>query len=1096
MIALPTMQPTATAAVLTVNDDSSVNSYVPFHFYYLDNPACKTQVIYPASQLSDMIDSDIREIQFYLSESGFQNSWRTDDMIVSIGEHSNATFADDADAVFLTIPFTVAYSGPMSGEGGDRLLTFKLSTPYHYTGSNLVIQLSQGNASMQYPRAEFLGVNTDDNNAVYTTNGSSTTFDHFLPKTTFTYGEQAQYEAIVDPVSLTFPLTLTGQSSQSVVKVTNTGLQTLNAELSAISSPAFTATAPTGAIATGETIEIPVTFSPVAAGDFTGDFSINLGEAGTFKVELSGTGMAAPTGAVTTFDVASRTLPEGWIGWLVTDEYDFDVYEYKYKESKESTDYFEAYTKDGIVSLAIEEGNPIREYPNQHSAYMISPAVSGDVLLKLASTASTASLSSALIYEATPSSDGTWTISENSLDFNMAAPLGTGWGFMIGNVDKSTHLAIRLSYMAIAQFAAENAGGETAEYAACVSPEAIDFGTMLIGSTTTGIIKIRNTGTKEISLSVTGDFSSPFTVNPTATSIQPGKEEAVDVVFVPTTEGDYTATILLEMGAAGSKTVTVTAKAVTAQIGSEFEVDGLTYIILSTDEVGVSDVSSELTECVIPASVSNSDGVTFDVVSVERDAFYWSYVTKVVLPEGLRSIGYGAFRSSPLAEINLPSSLTSIGDYAFRTTEITDIVIPDGVTAIGQSVFGLCEQLRSVSLPSGLTSIGSGAFYKAAISSIDIPSTCTTIETEAFEACKNLTTVNLPEGLTQIASMLFCDCDNLKEVVIPSTVTDINTRAFENTSLTTLNIPASTTRIASSSFNNAPVATITVAEGNTSFKVIDGVLYSADGGFLYLYPRTFNQARYTVSDGCRGIVGGAFYGCKASEIELPQSMIGIDEYVFCLSDLRSINLPDGIVLIGTQAFAGTDITEMVLPSKLEEVANALFAGCTELKSVTLPATINLIGNRAFYNCSLLSEINAQGETPAEFDSWDGQSAPFLNVDCDKITVYCPDDTDVLTAYKNSEWADFFKSIKNISERPGAGIDNVESSDITISGGNAINVQLGDTVADIAVYTVDGRLVSIYSNATGTMSVNEVPAGIYVVMIRNFTFNHTAKVAVN
>lgn len=1097
MLALPSVAPPVMAAVLTVNDGASVNSYVPFHFYYLDNQDCKTQVIYPASQLADMAGEDIREVQFYLNDGGFGGKWCTDDMIVSLGECQESTLAPDASE-FLTVPLSVAYSGYTEGEEGGRLLTFKLSTPYRYSGSNLVVQISLGKASKQYPRAEFLGVATEAPNAVYTTNGSSVTADSFLPKTTFTYGEQSQFEAVVDPLSIAFPLTLVGQSSTSVVKVTNTGVQPLRVELSSVSSAQFIAESPAAeTVATGETAEIPVRFTPDAAGDFAGEFSVGLGEAGTFTVAVAGSGMVAPTGVVTSFDVASKTLPEGWTGWLVTDEWDVDAYDYVFKEAKEGTEYFQSYTKDGVASLAIDEGNPIRDYPNRHSAYMISPSVGGDVLLRLASTASNASLSSVEVYAATPGADGSWTIGSAPLDFTWAAEPGAGWGVMIGDAGEGTHLAIQLSYMAIARFAAEKnaAGGDLPEYVAEVTPEAIDFGTVLVGKSEVKQVMVKNTGTKEFSLSVASMPEGPFAAEATASTVLAAESALVEVTFTPDGEGDFAAEMQLDLGEAGMKTVSLTAKAVAAEIGSEFEVGGVAYVVLSNEEVEVSGVSSELTECVVPAEVSNGDGMTFKVVSVGRDAFYWSNVAKVTLPEGVREIGYGAFRSSPLAEINLPQSLTKIGDYAFRSTALTSIVVPEGVTELGSSVFASCEQLLSVTLPKNLVSIGSGAFYKAAISSIDIPATCVTIGVEAFEGCRNLTQVNLPEGLTEIAMMLFYGCENLTSVAIPSTVTAIGSMAFVNSGLEELNLPASVARIASSSFNGAPVSTITVADGSTSFKTIDGVLYSADGGFLYLYPRTSDKEEYVVAEGCRGIIGGAFYECKARKVVLPQSVIGIDEYAFCLSDLEEINLPEGIVLINEQAFAGTRISEVVLPGALENVADGLFAGCASLRSVTLPASVTLIGRIAFYGCNALTEIIAHGEVPAEFDSWDAMTAPFLDVDCDNVTVYCPDGADVLRAYQGSEWADFFKSIKNICDRPESGIAGAVLPEVVIEGGSELRVELGSEVADVAVYAANGQRVRLFRDVTALLVADGLQPGIYVVAVGNGSFSRKVKVAI-
>lgn len=1071
--------PPAQGATLTVNDGTAENSYVPFHFYYLDNAKCRTQVIYPASQLASMAGNSIREVQFYLNDEGYERSWTADDMILSLGETSTTSFAS-GNPEFLTGISTV-YAGHMAGEAGGKLLTFKLASPYLYQGGNLVLQISLGKVGSTYPRASFVGATTDYDASAYTTTGSPVTGANFLPKTLFTYGEQAQYEASVSPGELVFPVTLLGSETQAVVSVVNTGVQQLPVSVSQVTGEGFYVALPASVLASDAKMDIPVKFAPVSGGDYQGTFTIDLGEAGTFEVSLSGKGMQEPSGLVTLFDVPARTLPEGWSGWVVTDNYDFDAGEYKFEEANESAEYFVTHQVDGVSGLAIDEANPIRDYPRQHTAYMISPAVQGNVMLMMAKLSNMGNVQA---YEAVKSADDTWHISASPIALNWVADPGSGWGYMIGTVAEETHVAVKLSNMAIARFAAEVSGsGVDNQYVAAVSPESVDFGTVVAGKTVSRTVEVKNIGTKAFPVSVSVNPSDVFSATIPSSTINSGETVNVDVVFAPVADGDFTAVLKLDMGQAGIKEVALSGNGVAVEIGAEFVVDGVTYVVLAEGEAGVSAVSKDLVECVVPAVVTDDEGMQFNVVSVEREAFYWSNVAKVTLPEGLRSIGYGAFRTSPLAEINLPSTLTFIGDYAFRSTALTSVAIPDGITAIGSSVFASCEQLASVKLPSALTSIGSGAFYKAAITQIDIPATCTTIDMEAFEGCANLTSVILPQGLTKVSSMLFLGCTSLESVTIPQGVAEIETRAFESTALASLHLPASVGRIASSSFNDAPVGVITVDDANESFKVADGVLYSKDGSFLYLYPRNAQATEYAVADGCRGIVGGAFYGCKPATVVLPASMSGIDEYAFCLSELKEITLPDGIFLIGTQAFAGTKIEMLVLPASLTEVPDGMVASCAGLKSVTLGASVNLVGNRAFALCPALTEIIALGAVPAEFDGWDGQTDPFLNVDCDKVTVYCPDGADILAAYKASEWADFFKSIKNISERPVVGIDGVGAyGGVTVAGGSSVRVHLGENVADVRVFALDGAMLRELNGASGSLTIDGLQPAVYVVTV--------------
>lgn len=1064
-MALAVASPVIQAGELTVNDGSQTDNYVPFHFYYLDDARCKTQVVYPAAQLSEMAGSQIRQISFYLDDKGYSSDWATDNMALSLSECDDSINTDDDGYAEFKTGLKVVYSGHMQGERGGRFLTFELQQPYNYKGSNLLLQISLGTAGNAYPTASFLGVDQENYTAAYTTSGYTVYGARFLPKTSFTYGEQAQFEASVSASEINFPVTMVGRTSSATINVANTGVQPLQAAMTPPSG-AFAATLPATEILSGETIQIPVTFTPTSSGAASGTIGLDLGEAGTFSVALNGIGMEMPAGVVTTFDVPDKSLPSGWTGWLVTDTFDYDVYDYVFAEAKEDSGYFSSFNKDETGSVSINFDNPFREYPNRHTVYMISPAVSGNVMMQLASDKSGESYgaSAVTVYPATQTADGQWLISGTPLDFTWASEPADGWGVLIGNVAEASNLAVCLSSMAISQFAADNdeSGSAGKDYSAVVTPETIDFGQVVAGRTGTKGIEVLNTGRKPFTITI-GEISNPaFTATVEPATVEPAATATVTLTFAPEETGDFSMPLTLDMGEAGEATVQITAKAVGAVVGSEFTVDDITYVVTSQNETGVLGVSPELTEVTIPATVTNPDGIALDVVQIEREAFYWSNVSKAILPEGLRTIGYGAFRSSPLAEINLPSTLTSIGDYAFRTTNLTKVQIPDGVTALGSSVFASCEQLTEVKLPTNLTSIGNGAFYKTAITSIEIPETCLTIEDEAFELCASLSSIKLSSGLTEISPMLFLGCSSLTGLEIPASVTEIGTRAFEDAALSELHLPASVAKIASSTFNGAPVGEISVAPESTSFKVVDGALYDFSGDFLYLCPRTAAADAFTVQEGCKGIIGGAFYACPVKKVILPQSMIGIDEYAFCTSSLEQIELPADIFLIGTQAFAGTKLKEVVLPEALEAVSDGLFAACPLLESVTIPACTASIGNRAFYNCDSLAEIIALGETPAEFDMWEALTAPFLNVDCSKVTVYCPDGEEILSAYKASEWGDFFSSIKNISDRPESGVDLIGAA--------------ASATAD--VYTLQGQIVG-RGMSLGNLA-DKLPAGVYIV----------------
>ena len=517
-----------------------------------------------------------------------------------------------------------------------------------------------------------------------------------------------------------------------------------------------------------------------------------------------------------------------------------------------------------------------------------------------------------------------------------------------------------------------------------------------------------------------------------------------------------------------------------AAVGDTFTQNGVTYIVTTDNTVSVYEVSSELTECAINATITEGD-VTYSVTAIDRDAFYWSNVTKVTLPNTITEIGYGAFRSSPLASINIPSSVKAIGAYAFYKTNITSIELPEGITVLENAVFSQCYTLESIKLPSTLEKICQAAFYKCNISKIDVPESCTKIDAYAFEGCANLTEVNMPNTITELNIGVFQGCEKLEKINLPEALTTIKTMAFQDCAMPTIHFPAKVATIEANAFNNVPLATITLDDNNETFTLIDGALYTTDKRYIYLYPRVTESKKYDIIDGCVAVWGGAFYGCDIKNVTFPDNFIGIDAYAFCYSQLESVSLPSSIEVIFEQAFSGTKLTSISVPAGVTQLSDAVFADCTSLNTVTLPKGLKDVGNRAFYRCTALTTINCLGTTPSEFDAWETYTDPFFGVDCTKITVRCPQSA--LSSYKASEWGDFFQNIE------GADLSNVTSleiEDIEISTtDNTLQISMKNNAnVNISVYTIDGKILYSENNVNHSVEISDLSQGVYIVSISN------------
>jgi len=119
-------------------------------------------------------------------------------------------------------------------------------------------------------------------------------------------------------------------------------------------------------------------------------------------------------------------------------------------------------------------------------------------------------------------------------------------------------------------------------------------------------------------------------------------------------------------------------------------------------------------------------------------------------------------------------------DYNFLSnTGLEEVVIPASVTSFNNSVFAGCKSLKSVKFEGGLTSVGTGVFQNCtSLVAVDLGSTTVT-NTSMFEKCTSLVSIKLG-NVSQIAQSMFKECTALTTVDLSNatSLTAINNFAF------------------------------------------------------------------------------------------------------------------------------------------------------------------------------------------------------------------------------------------------------------------------------------------------------------------------------
>ena len=240
---------------------------------------------------------------------------------------------------------------------------------------------------------------------------------------------------------------------------------------------------------------------------------------------------------------------------------------------------------------------------------------------------------------------------------------------------------------------------------------------------------------------------------------------------------------------------------------------------------------------------------------------------------------------------------------------------------------------------------------------------------------------------TTIGGVKISKMNNFKGAIIalPSAhegqvVVDMDSTAFNDHGgkLSTIVIPASMTNIANN-FNRCDnLKRIVVAEGNTAYRDVDGVLYTADGATLIRYPIAKDGASYQVETGTVTIGSYAFYKsrylqsvtladsvqtllirsfaeCAALQnVTLSSALSIISTYVFAeTTNLSSIQLPDTVTAVGDHAFSGcTGLSELRLSANMINISEGLLEGCVSLRELIIPDKVTAISSLSFAGCGL------------------------------------------------------------------------------------------------------------------------------------------------
>lgn len=349
------------------------------------------------------------------------------------------------------------------------------------------------------------------------------------------------------------------------------------------------------------------------------------------------------------------------------------------------------------------------------------------------------------------------------------------------------------------------------------------------------------------------------------------------------------------------------------------------------------------------------------ITDVPNGAFYsCQKLRKVSFGPQLKSIGSSALcRCEGITEFNLPNGLETIESGAFYgCNNLTEVVMPESVTSIGSEVFAFCSALKKVTLPSSLTDIPDKLFYACdVLNDIVIPTSVKTMGRGVFSGCKALERMTIGDGVT-IGNNLFSDCESLKEVKLPATLTTIPEYTFNKcVSLKKVEFPTGLMSIERYAFEGSGIEEVVVPETVTN---IASSFANCKGLIRFVFPKNLET-----------IENSMFRNCELlADITLPTNVKTIGSYAFAGTLFDKSELPATVNSLGYNAFENCkQLKEMFIPEGVTSIPEELFMSCTSLTRVVLPSTVNkFYGGNTFKDCPL-TDIVCHAPTAPEAENY-------------------------------------------------------------------------------------------------------------------------------
>jgi len=395
-------------------------------------------------------------------------------------------------------------------------------------------------------------------------------------------------------------------------------------------------------------------------------------------------------------------------------------------------------------------------------------------------------------------------------------------------------------------------------------------------------------------------------------------------------------------------------------------------------------------DLVVPSSYLNKP-----VIQIGKACFMETPIKSITIPEGIEVIDAYAFNSCDvLSSVTLPSSLRIINHAAFYlTTNLKELDLK-GVQFIGEDNFELCEGLNNliVNNDNPFYSTYEGGLYindysklikmSENVNKVNLHEKCNILGIESLSRLNNVLEVTIPSSITNMEEGVFFEtqiskvvlnasieeipfntfkfCRKLKEVELPSSLSVIGDYGFYRCeSLVSISFPDSLTEIGEFSFAYC----FALKQFNISSN-LEFIGYGALDEMTALEEFIVSQRNTHYH-----VIEGSLYNYDSTTlVRVPQTKkaimipnfvttIGSGAFYKC-QEITQLQLPNKLETIEQHAFYFMNqVTKLDIPTSVTTIEASAFDTMEQLSSITIPDNITVLADNLFAYCTNLSEVN-------------------------------------------------------------------------------------------------------------------------------------------